>query len=118
MVRRKNPAKVAFLAIRNAVNSELEALKELLESFERLWARDCVIGFITFHSLEDKLIKKFFSQKLALSDNYRRVEPVDYLFRSKTFRASEAEVLSNPRAKSAKLRILYKKTIHKRVKNE
>lgn len=110
LVRRKNPAKVVFQALRMFVNDEVEALLELLERLEDFTAPTCVIALITFHSLEDRIVKNYFGSKTALCDNYRRVAPPSQIFTAKAFRASVAEVLANPRARSAKLRVLWKTT--------
>lgn len=110
LVRRKNPAKVVFQALRIFVNDELEALSELVEKLDEFTAPNCVVALITFHSLEDRIVKNYFGSKTALSDNYRRVVPARQTFTTKAYRASVAEVLANPRARSAKLRVLWKKT--------
>lgn len=110
LVRKKNPAKVFFQALRIFVNDEIEALSELLERLENFTAPNCVIALITFHSLEDRIVKNYFGSKTALCDNYRRVVPSSQIFTTKAYRASVAEVLANPRARSAKLRVLWKTT--------
>lgn len=110
LVRRKNPAKVVFQALRIFVNDEVEALSELLERLENFTAPNCVIALITFHSLEDRIVKNYFGSKTALCDNYRKVVSSSQIFTTKAYRASVAEVLANPRARSAKLRVLWKTT--------
>lgn len=117
LVRKKNPAKLVFQALRIFVNDEIEALLGLLETLDNFTAPTCVIALITFHSLEDRIVKNYFGSKTALCDNYRRVVPAHQIFTTKAFRASVAEVFANPRARSAKLRVLWK-TTNQEVKDE
>jgi len=90
---RTHPATRVFQALRIAVNDELGNLKKFLEVFDRYLrtgARCCVISF---HSLEDRLVKRAFRAK-------ETVKPVT----KKPVRPARPEVLENPRARSAKLR--------------
>lgn len=89
-----------FQAIRIAVNDELGALTEGLEKgFDSLatGGRMCVISF---HSLEDRIVKRFFKKKTE--------EDLARLINKKPITPSREEVRNNPRARSAKLRILEK----------
>lgn len=117
LVRKKNPAKVVFQALRIFVNRELEALEELLKKLEKFCKPNCVVALISFHSLEDRLIKNYFNLRKAFSDNYRKITASRYFFQTKTFKAKEAEVLRNPRARSAKLRVLIQKENTKEMTN-
>ena len=95
-----HPATKTFQALRIAVNDELGALKSLLDSgFESL-APGGRMAVISFHSLEDRIVKRFF-RELAhdLSGKIITKRPIV---------ASEQELSSNPRARSAKLRIIEK----------
>ncbi len=89
-----------FQAIRMAVNDELGALKEGLEKgFEKL-AVGGRMSIISFHSGEDRIVKNFFRDKVK--------EKIAVLINKKLITASEEELRKNPRARSAKLRIIEK----------
>jgi 16S rRNA (cytosine1402-N4)-methyltransferase len=107
-----HPATKTFQALRIAVNAELDQLARFLEVFPALLAPGgrCVI--ISFHSLEDRMVKQVF-RDLAwtsrLPDHLaraagERTEPVCVPITRKPVFASEAEVARNPRARSARLR--------------
>jgi 16S rRNA (cytosine1402-N4)-methyltransferase len=88
-----DPATRTFQALRIAVNGEIDELKALLEAAPRVLAPGGVLAVISFHSLEDRLVKH------ALRD--RAVwEPLA----RKPITASDEEVAENPRSRSAKLR--------------
>jgi len=89
-----------FQAIRMAVNDELEALKEGLEKGFKFLSRGGRMSVISFHSLEDRIVKQFF-RKVAANGEAR-------LINKKVIVAGEEELKDNPRARSAKLRILEK----------
>ena len=110
--REKHPARRTFQALRIAVNSELEALQEVLPAaLDHLvtGGRLCVI---TFHSLEDRIVKKFMQEKAR-----ECVCPPDFpvctcghkaslkILTRKPVLPDEAEHNNNPRARSAKLRV-------------
>jgi 16S rRNA (cytosine1402-N4)-methyltransferase len=89
-----------FQAIRIAVNQELTALEHgLVNGFERLTSGGRM-SVISFHSLEDRIVKKFFKQKAS--------EGVARLITKKPITASEGELEINRRSRSAKLRIIEK----------
>lgn len=109
--KRIDAATRTFQALRIAVNQELENLKAGLEAGFRILAPGGVIAAISYHSLEDRIVKEFFRQK-ALSCTCppdvpactcgKRVE-VEILTR-KPIQPSLKEIADNPRARSAKLR--------------
>ena len=111
----KNPARRTFQALRIAVNSELDALNEGLDGlFERLapGGRMCII---TFHSLEDRLVKQKFkrwAQKCTCPPEYPVCvcggKPKAILITRKPIEPSTQELEENRRSRSAKLRILEK----------
>ena len=111
----KNPARRTFQALRIAVNSELDALNEGLDGlFERLapGGRMCII---TFHSLEDRLVKQKFkrwAQKCTCPPEYPVCvcggKPKAILVNRKPIEPSARELEENRRSRSAKLRILEK----------
>ena len=94
---RIHPATRTFQALRIAVNNELENLKILLEVAPNWLANNGLICIISFHSLEDRLIKTSFK-------NDPRLERIN----KKTIQASKDEIKSNPRSRSAKLRLAKK----------
>ncbi len=96
----KNPSRRVFQALRIAVNDELNSLeKGLNKSFEIL-KKEGRISVITFHSLEDRIVKKFFN------DLARRGRG-ELLF-SKAIAPTDKEIKQNPRSSSAKLRTIIK----------
>lgn len=108
----KNPATRVFQAIRIAVNGELEALETALEKVPDLLAPGGVLAVLTFHSLEDRAVKRFMHRRASpFLDRPEWSEPranPDFCFHLPTRRAiapEEAETKRNPRSRSAKLRI-------------
>jgi len=95
--RRSHVATRAFQALRIAVNDELAALAEVLPQAARLLAPGGRLGVISFHSGEDRIIKRTFSA--LASGPYVLLTP-------SPIRPHRDEVSANPRARSAKLRIL------------
>jgi len=102
-----------FQALRIEVNDELGALKELLEQAPQVLRPGGRIAIITFHSLEDRLVKHFFRQgtwdeaeenpfTMTSRNNELR------LVNKKPIVASETELKLNPRSRSAKLRVAEK----------
>lgn len=94
---RIDPATRTFQALRIAVNGELETLDMLLKRLPRLVAEDGLVGIISFHSLEDRLVKRAF-QDFEKQGTFRRVT-------RKPVTASPEEEHHNPRSRSAKLRV-------------
>jgi len=90
---RIHPATRTFQAIRIAVNGELEHLEEFLKIFPEILLKNGRVAIISYHSLEDRLVKKYFKENESL-----------WLLNKKVIRPSEQEVIQNPRARSAKLR--------------
>jgi 16S rRNA (cytosine1402-N4)-methyltransferase len=101
-----HPATKTFQALRIAVNDELGALKQgLAKGYERL-APGGKIAVISFHSLEDRIVKEFF-KKCAIADTTDGQTSAKILTK-KPITASPQEIAENPRSRSAKLRILQK----------
>ncbi|MCE9606513.1 MAG: 16S rRNA (cytosine(1402)-N(4))-methyltransferase RsmH [Planctomycetia bacterium] len=91
---RIHPATRTFQALRIAVNDELGALEQFLHDAPRCLAPGGRVAIITFHSLEDRLVKHAF-----------RNDPRWEIVTRKPIEASEAELAANPRSRSAKLRV-------------
>ncbi len=108
----KHPATRVFQAIRMAVNGELEALETALEKSVGLLAPGGVLAILTFHSLEDRIVKRFMHHRSAPTiDQAHWTEPrpnPDYAFRlphRKAVTPDDEELKFNPRSRSAKLRV-------------
>jgi len=97
---RTHPATRVFQALRIAVNGELENLKKFLGEFDKYLGSGARGAVISFHSLEDRLVKRSFKEKSA-GGGMRIVT-------KKPVRATREEVLENPRSRSAKLRVIEK----------
>ncbi len=97
---RINPATKTFQAIRIAVNEELEVLKEVMQDGFELLKPKGRMAIISFHSLEDRIVKRFFREKED-SGRGRRITKRPII-------GSKEELSENKRARSAKLRIIEK----------
>ncbi|MSP24536.1 MAG: 16S rRNA (cytosine(1402)-N(4))-methyltransferase RsmH [Myxococcales bacterium] len=89
-----DPATKTFQALRMAVNAELGELDNLLATAGQLLVPGGVLAIISFHSLEDRMVKRAFADRLAWAPTTKK--PVT---------ASEEELAQNPRSRSAKLRV-------------
>lgn len=102
---RLHPATLTFQALRIAVNDELESLKKGLAEASRVLAGHGRLVIITFHSLEDRIVKEHFRTDLALE-----------VLTKKVVKPTRAEIVRNPRASSAKLRAAAKLTLSPTVR--
>ena len=107
----KHPATRSFQAIRIFINRELEELAECLDGMEALLAPGGRLVVISFHSLEDRIVKRFI-REMERGDRFPPGVPVTEAQRNPKMRAvgkprypSEAELAENPRARSAVLRV-------------
>jgi 16S rRNA (cytosine1402-N4)-methyltransferase len=101
---RVHPATRTFQALRIAVNSELSQLAEALSIWLDLLAPSGRLAVISFHSLEDRIVKLFFAEHAA-----NTYDAELELLTKKPVVATNDEIVSNPRARSAKLRVCRKK---------
>ncbi|HVY50238.1 MAG TPA: 16S rRNA (cytosine(1402)-N(4))-methyltransferase RsmH [Devosia sp.] len=105
----QHPATRSFQALRIAVNDELGQLVEGLFSSERLLVAGGRLAVVTFHSLEDRIVKRFFDPQLAGGPRSRHLpeaaaEAPRWTDVARPVKASAAETARNPRARSATLR--------------
>ena len=96
--QRLHPATKTFLALRIAVNRELEELAQFLDRTPATLSPGARWAILSYHSLEDRMVKRGF-QELARTGEFQ-------ILTKKTVQADEAEVQANPRARSAKLRVI------------
>ncbi|WP_299550603.1 16S rRNA (cytosine(1402)-N(4))-methyltransferase RsmH [uncultured Tateyamaria sp.] len=108
-----HPATRVFQALRIAVNDELGQLADGLMAAERMLGEGGRLAVVTFHSLEDRVVKRFFQQRAKSGgagvsryapDAPDTLLPSFGIITSKAVTAGEAELAQNPRARSAKLR--------------
>ena len=109
-----------YQALRIEVNGELEALEDMLKEAERALRPGGRLVVITYHSLEDRIVKNFlksgnFEGKVE-KDFYGHVKRNFELVNRKVIVPSEEEIERNPRARSAKLRIAEKRKDEKMIK--
>jgi 16S rRNA (cytosine1402-N4)-methyltransferase len=102
-----------FQALRIEVNDELGALKEMLEQTADLLKPGGRIAIITFHSLEDRIVKNFFKKGSFEEEQINPfaqsiAEPVFQTVTKKPITPGENELKENPRSRSAKLRVAEK----------
>lgn len=112
--KHKHPATRSFQAIRIFINDELGELRKTLDVSSEILAKEGRLSIISFHSLEDRLVKRFIRDK-SKGDNFpkgvpimdadlnRELKPI-----GKAIKASKREVDANPRSRSAVLRIAEK----------
>jgi 16S rRNA (cytosine1402-N4)-methyltransferase len=110
--RKIHPATQIFQAIRIEVNSELEELEKILDKSLTIAKKGTILSIITFHSLEDRIVKQTFkewSKKCICDSEAFRCEcgsnnENGKMLNRKPFVASKEEILANPRSRSAKVR--------------
>ena len=108
-----HPATLAFQAIRIEVNNELGELKELLESIKNLKLSKCLVAIISFHSLEDRIVKQTFkewSKRCICPPEVMRClcgnnHALGKVVTKKPIIPTGEEIDTNPRSRSSKLRI-------------
>ena len=114
--RKKHPATRCFQALRIAVNNELGVIKQILPQLDHIIAKDGIAAFITFHSLEDRIIKHFIQKEIKPCNIPKGLPILDkdlnkdikWQWVVKKHRADDIEINSNPRSRSATLRVIKK----------
>ncbi len=113
---RVHPATKTFQALRIAVNEELSSIREVLPQAVAGLKSSGRLAVISFHSLEDRIVKEFFREqsKDLVNPPYEQIYETERMavikeVNRKPITSSEEETKSNPRARSAKLRIAEKK---------
>ncbi|MBR3211216.1 MAG: 16S rRNA (cytosine(1402)-N(4))-methyltransferase RsmH [Bacilli bacterium] len=109
----KHPARQIFQAIRIEVNHELDVLEPALDQALELLKPGGRVCVITFHSLEDRIVKNYFKEKCAIDEKVKGMPniPKEYLpdfklITNKAIAPTEEELERNPRARSSKLRVM------------
>lgn len=111
--RKVNQLILAFQAIRIEVNKELDELKNLLDSIENSKIKKAVIAIISFHSLEDKIVKSYFKKwskscicpPEAFRCTCQNNHSIGKIITKKPITASKDELVKNSRSSCAKLRV-------------
>ena len=105
-----HPATRSFQAIRIAINNEYEELFNGLFSAEKVLSSDGYLVVVTFHSIEDRIVKRFIQARTGKLYSTSRYCPIDDLpgqftkITSKAVKPSVDEISTNSRARSAKLK--------------
>jgi 16S rRNA (cytosine1402-N4)-methyltransferase len=107
-----HPATRAFQALRIAINDELKELVRALAAAEAILQQCGRLAVVTFHSLEDRIVKQFLNARSGRGQTFSRLLPYESAPPAPTFRLdgkqpitpSRREIAANPRARSAKLR--------------
>lgn len=108
-----HPATLPFQGIRIEVNDELGVLERLFDSLEKAKLKNCVVAIISFHSLEDRIVKNYFkkwSKSCICPDNVFRCEcgnnhALGKIITKKPIIPTNEEIKQNVRSRSSKLRI-------------
>jgi 16S rRNA (cytosine1402-N4)-methyltransferase len=108
-----HPATLPFQAIRIEVNRELDVLSSIFDQLEELRPSNCIVAIISFHSLEDRIVKNYFKKwstncicpNSAFKCECGNNNAIGEVLTKKPIEASSFEIKQNPRSRSAKMRI-------------
>ncbi|MEI6144848.1 MAG: 16S rRNA (cytosine(1402)-N(4))-methyltransferase RsmH [Methylococcales bacterium] len=110
--KHKHPATRTFQAIRIEINKELDELSTVLDQAIRVLSPEGKLVVISFHSLEDRIVKRFIRDESGAKHNPGKlpIKEIDIAKGAlkkpgKAFKASDQEVIQNPRARSAVMRV-------------
>lgn len=112
-----DPATRTFQALRIFVNQELEELKSALASSVHLLKQGGRLVVVSFHSLEDSIVKNFLKKEAGLDKTFSRYQPISseekthknfHVITKSAISPTKEEVAANPRARSAKMRVAVK----------
>lgn len=95
-----NPATLIFQAVRIEVNDELNILKKSIENIKNILKKYGVIVIISYHSLEDRIVKRFFKD----NEKTKNKDGIFKLLNSKVLTPTIEEIKLNPASRSAKMR--------------
>ncbi len=117
--KKNHPATKSFQALRIATNQEFKSLEKLLMISEKILLPGARLVLITFHSLEDRIVKLFFNEISGKKENLNRHLPQIIKIKKVKFKVinkkpilpSSTEIKSNRRARSAKLRVVERMVI-------
>lgn len=110
-----HPATLLLQAIRIEVNSELQELESLLDTIENSNLKDCIVAIISFHSLEDRIVKNYFARwakdcicpddamRCSCGKNHSKGK----VLTKKPIVAQKDELTQNKRSRSAKMRVFH-----------
>jgi 16S rRNA (cytosine1402-N4)-methyltransferase len=111
--REKKDLARLFQALRIEVNHEMDALRDMLKAASELLAPGGRLSVITYHSLEDRIVKNVMktgnAEGKVAQDFFGRIESPFMLVNNKVITPQQDEIESNPRSRSAKLRIAEKR---------
>lgn len=117
-----HPATRTFQALRIAVNDELGELERALDAAEEILGEGGRLAVVTFHSLEDRIVKRFMAERAGDTPDPSRHMPMGArpaatfeTLRRKPFDPSAEEIAENPRARSARLRVAQRTAAPARV---
>ena len=102
-----HPATLIFQALRMCVNHELEGITEGITKAIQYLSSGGIMGVISFHSLEDRIVKHIFRQASDRSKS-RICEPLLHVMTKKPVVPTQKEMRINPRSRSAKMRVVEK----------
>lgn len=110
--KHKHPATRSFQAVRIAVNRELEEITTVLDQAVNVLTSGGIMAVISFHSLEDRIVKRFIRDESRgkytpskLPQQPEELAAIRLIKRGKAIKASQQELVENPRARSAVMRI-------------
>lgn len=118
-----HPATRTFQALRIFVNEELQELRDALLAAERILKPGGRLAVVSFHSLEDRIVKTFFAERGRQAQGSRHLpqtsgpEPTFMLVTRKPVLPDDSEIANNPRARSAKLRVAARNTAPARAES-